>query len=273
MRLQTIASANRVLTQSELIADSELIKEIQSHLARIGLYTGEVDSIWGPKTQSAIASFCASVHLDNHKTGLYGPTFVKELLEAKAIPSKYLVESDYVKAANFLGVESAVIKAFVAVEAAGRGFFADGRAKILFEAHIFHQQTRGKFTREHPRISSRGWNRSLYYGGPREYERLEQAKALDKTAALCSASWGLGQVMGFNFKACGYQSVDAFVADMQRSEGKQILAMCAFLRTNGLVPAMKAKNWTELARRYNGPAYLVNNYHVKLAQAYQRFKG
>lgn len=82
MKLQTIASANRVLTQSELIADSELIKEIQSRLARIGLYTGQVDGIYGPKTLLAIAQFCDGVHLDNHQSLKYGPTFAKELLEA-----------------------------------------------------------------------------------------------------------------------------------------------------------------------------------------------
>lgn len=99
MRLQTIASANKVLNQSELVADKELVKEIQSQLARIGLYIGQVDSIWGPKTQDALAQFCASVHLDNHKTGLYGPTFVKELLEAKtpALPSVPRSKSEHIQ--------------------------------------------------------------------------------------------------------------------------------------------------------------------------------
>ncbi|MBD2234990.1 DUF3380 domain-containing protein [Phormidium tenue FACHB-1052] len=29
-----------------------------------------------------------------------------------------------------------------------------------------------------------------------EYNRLEKPKALDKSAVLISASWGLGQIMG-----------------------------------------------------------------------------
>lgn len=86
MRLSDLASANKVLSQSELVLDRELVKEIQSHLARLGFYPShEIDGIWGPKTENALAQFCELVHLNNHKTGLYGPTFARSLLEARSL--------------------------------------------------------------------------------------------------------------------------------------------------------------------------------------------
>src|SRR6185295_10213057 len=100
------------------------------------------------------------------------------------------------------------------------GFLADGRPKILFEAHVFGQRTQQRFTRSHPALSSRTWNRALYQGGAREWARLAAAMQLDRRAALESASWGAFQIMGFNFAACGFSDVEAMVAAMRTEEGQ-----------------------------------------------------
>ena len=84
-----------------------------------------------------------------------------------------------------------------------------------------------------------------------------------------STSWGLGQVMGFNHKACGYSTVESFTQDMYISEGKQLLAMCGFIKSKKLHDALRTKNWNKFAYGYNGEAYAVNAYHTKLASAYQ----
>lgn len=47
------------------------------------------------------------------------------------------------------------------------------------------------------------WRREHYYGGIREYERLEKAREIHKEAADASTSWGMFQVMGFNYVMCG----------------------------------------------------------------------
>jgi hypothetical protein len=84
MQLQDIVTQNKVITQQQLEADSELLKEVQSKLAALGLYpTDLIDGIDGPKTQGALASFCDSTNLNNASTGLYGATFAKALLGAK----------------------------------------------------------------------------------------------------------------------------------------------------------------------------------------------
>ena len=67
------------------------------------------------------------------------------------------------------GANVATIRAVVEVEAAGSGFFADGRPKILFEAHWFSEFTNSRYDYRYPSISSPVWNRSLYIGGVGEW--------------------------------------------------------------------------------------------------------
>jgi hypothetical protein len=47
---------------------------------------------------------------------------------------------------------------------------------------------------------------------------LAKAVQLDRTAALKSTSWGLGQVMGFNYDKAGYDSVESMVQKSMESE-------------------------------------------------------
>ena len=74
--------------------------------------------------------------------------------------------------------------------------------------------------------------------------------------------------MGFNHKAAGYGDVETFVRDMHLSEGKQLMAMFNFIKTNGLDRALIRKDWATFARGYNGESYRENAYDEKLADAY-----
>lgn len=182
-------------------------------------------------------------------------------------------EGDFQKAAAILKCEVASIKAVNEVEAGKSGFFPSGRPKILFEAHHFSRLTGHKFDRSHPNISSPKWNRALYKGGEQEYSRLVEALALDHRAALQSASWGRFQIMGFNYKVSGFDSVDAFVAAMYASEGKQLEAFVNFIASNParLAEPLREKHWAAFASHYNGPAYAQNHYDAKLLAAYKKY--
>ena len=115
------------------------------------------------------------------------------------------------------------------------------------------------------------WDRSKYYGGDKEYIRLKQAQSINESIANQSASWGLFQIMGFNYKAAGYNDIDTFVDEMYYSEHLQFQAGCNFIASNaGIINALRKKDWTTFARLYNGPAYAQNNYHNKLAAAYRQ---
>ena len=168
-----------------------------------------------------------------------------------------------------LDVEIPELLAVLAVESKACGYLPDRRPIILFERHIFHKRTGGRFSRSNPDISSP--EPGGYAGLAREYPRLEQAAKLDRTVALMSASWGAGQIMGFNYAAAGFANVETMVAAMQESEDAQLTAIANFIESEGLTRLLRARDWAAFARKYNGPAYAKNKYDVRLAGAYEQY--
>ena len=68
---------------------------------------------------------------------------------------------------------------------------------------------------------------------------MAKAIALNRTAALKSTSWGLGQVMGFNAAKVGFANVNALVTASQESEDAQLGAMVAFIDQANLAQTKK----------------------------------
>lgn len=180
-----------------------------------------------------------------------------------------LSNEDYSNAAQKLNCTVAAIKAVAEVESAGGGFMRDGRPKILFERHIFHRQSKGKFTDTHPDISFPSGGG--YLGGSREYDRLEEAMKLDKQAALKSASWGKFQVMGFNHDMVGEAEIEEFVRKMVSGEPAQLAYFVAFIKRRGLDDELRRLDWRGFARGYNGPAFERFQYDRKIARAFAKY--
>lgn len=158
----------------------------------------------------------------------------------------------------------------ITVETSGCGYFSDRRPVILFERHIFSKRTAGRFDAAYPEISNP--KPGGYAFGIDEYARLEKAAALDRNAALMSASWGIGQVMGFNYSLAGYADVESMVEAAMSSEDSQLEAMSNYLIGMRLNRALAVHDWTGFARAYNGPDFAKNRYDIRLAGAYQRFQ-
>lgn len=180
-----------------------------------------------------------------------------------------LSPSDYLGAAAALRCDLAAIRAVVEVESLGHGFLPDGRPKILFERHVFHRETGGRWSMAEPAISSP--QSGGYLGGAREYWRLEGAMRLDREAALRSASWGAFQIMGFNHREVGFATVEQFVSGMVASSAKQLEAFVTYIRTRRLDEALQQHRWADFAKGYNGPNYRTNRYDRRLARAYAGF--
>lgn len=184
--------------------------------------------------------------------------------------------SDIKKAAELIGVEPCTVKAIVEVESGGSGFLPDGRVKILFEGHVFWKELQKRGINPEllkmPNIVYPKWDKSQYKGGAQEHERLNAAALVNKEAALCSASWGLFQIMGFNHRLCGFSSVQDFVDAQKESEANQLNSFCQFMKNEGLVLFLKGLDFAGFARRYNGPGYAQNQYDVKMRKAYERCK-
>jgi hypothetical protein len=179
-------------------------------------------------------------------------------------PGRVLDAGGIAAACDALSVHAAELWAVLTVETRGCGFLADRRPLILFERHYFSRLTRRKFDAQAPDISQKQWGG--YSGGSREYDRLARALKLDRAAALRSASWGLGQVMGENFKAAGFPDVEPMVAAFVESENAQLGGMAHFIAAIGADRHLRAHNWPAFAAAYNGPAYAQNSYDERPAR-------
>lgn len=182
-----------------------------------------------------------------------------------------LTESGLEQACGFLGVGPAELWAVLHVETAGRGFLDDRRPVILYERHIFHRLTEGRFDVP-PDMDPISLEIAGGYGAPgaAQYQRLDRAMALDREAALRSTSWGIGQVLGANFSAAGYTTAEEMAIAMGAGEDNQLAAMAVFLWHAGLAPHLAGQDWASFARGYNGPGFAKNEYHLKLAAAVKK---
>lgn len=215
--------------------------------------------------------------------------------------------SDYQAAANKLGVDIASVRAVASVESKGNGLFSDGRPVILYERHIFYREllnkrnkeAKARIEKENPNVIGNALaiiaanelrtikneldklaiqNPTIcntraggYLGGVKEYDRLEKAKAIDEECALRSCSWGAFQVMGFHAEFLGFKNVFEMV-EYNKTDAGQLDTFVRFIQKNpSLLKALKAKDWANFARLYNGPAYAKNQYDVKMAAAFNLY--
>ena len=187
-------------------------------------------------------------------------------------------------AADRLDVGAAELWTVLEVETRGEGYFVGGAKhrlpQILFERHIFSQRTNHAFDTMRPDLSARrpytaaadAPEAERYGGHDLQYPRLVAAARLNARAALESASWGLGQIMGFNHAAAGYDDVEAMVDDMRRSEDRQLAAFVGFLEHHALKDKLRDHRWAEFAEVYNGKNYAAHDYHGRLAAKYDVVK-
>lgn len=180
-----------------------------------------------------------------------------------------LTKSDFNAALAALGTDAAAVWSILEVESGKAGYLPDRRPQILFERAVFHTRTKGAYDAAHPGISAGTWGG--YSGGMGEYGRLAEAYALDADAALQSASWGIAQIMGFNFSAAGYASPIAFVEDMCASEAAQLKAFQSFLEHTGIAASLRDHDWDSVARKYNGSGQ-VATYSGRLSSNYQQLQ-
>lgn len=185
-----------------------------------------------------------------------------------------LIEGDIDIAASTIGCDPAWVHAVIDVEAGGRSGFLpapDSRPIILFESHQFHVLTGGRFDGVQPNLSTPTWVRNYGPSGPHQWDRMQMAMRLDEDAALKSASWGMFQVMGSNFKMLGYGSVQDMARDMQTGEPAHLRAFVTFCRKSGAAARLAADDPAGFARIYNGPGYAQNEYDIKLQEAHDKW--
>lgn len=185
--------------------------------------------------------------------------------------------AEVAEAAATARIPAAALLAVAEVESGGQtDVLIDGRREplIRWEGHYFHmllpEPLRARAVRE-KLASPRAGEIPNPSSQARRYEILRRAMAIDEAAALSSASWGIGQVMGANWRLCGYPDVQALVATARRSVAGQIEVMMRFIQGAGLADELRRLDWAAFARVYNGPAYARNRYDTRMKAAYERY--
>jgi hypothetical protein len=182
-------------------------------------------------------------------------------------------EQTFIDSAKRLNCDVAAVKAVAEVESSGGGFLSTGEVKILFEPHIFWKEL--KAVGINPIVSDicyPKWGTKPYGKTSEQHSRLQKAVAIHREAALKSASWGLFQIMGFNFKMCGCITIQEFINKMSESEDSQLELFVNYIISAKLDDELRNLQWAQFASKYNGPGYAKNKYDIKLATAYKKYK-
>lgn len=188
-------------------------------------------------------------------------------------PARPMAPIEIPRLARAIGCGEDEIRAVIEVETTGGAFDGSGRPKMLFEPHVFwaelspqRRQVAAAQGIAYPR-----WGEKPY---PKDsYPRLTLAIRIDRAAALRSASWGLGQILGRNARAAGYADAETMVAAFCETEVSHLRAMIEFIRSEHLDDDLRRHDWSGFARGYNGAGYARQGYHIKLAAAFAKWQG
>lgn len=275
----------KLLKKNSKGTETGILRNLLSHFGYLPVSGTDTEAIFDDAVYDAVVRFQKDSGLS--ADGIVGYDTFERLIYRNGNNGDSPTDTDYKLMGILLECSPAAILAVQEVETGGRGgFFAPGKPAILFEGHILWSELkkRGQNPEDllkcnpgYSDILYPQWTTKHYLGGIKEYDRLDRAIAINRDAALCSASWGMFQIMGNNHTVCGKKTVDDFVEAMKSGELAQMLLFCRFIRGNSrLAEAIrdigKDPDWTTFARYYNGPAYAKNDYHGKLDRAYTKYK-
>lgn len=192
--------------------------------------------------------------------------------------AKRIDDIDLPRVGARVGVGEDEIHAILDAETAGQGFDAKGRPRMLFEPHIFWKELGVGAARDEAARLGLAWPKWKRDYPKDSYPRLLAAIALCERhglgvePALRSASWGLGQIMGFNCVAAGYPTARAMVEDFLDDEERHLDAMITFIIQSRLDGYLRARDWKGFARGYNGPGFAKNGYDRTLARSFDKWQ-
>ena len=193
---------------------------------------------------------------------------------------KYLSDEDYKKASEIIELEIPMIKAVAKIECFNKPFTESGKPNILFEGHVFWKELSNRNIlnktlntyKDIDDILYTKINRSKYKSGDEEWKRLEKARKINEDAALCSTSFGMFQIMGFNYENCNCTSVLEFELQNSISCQEQLKLFCIYMLNTGLTRYLQNKQFDKFARYYNGTGYKKNKYDILLEKYYNEYK-
>jgi hypothetical protein len=103
-----------------------------------------------------------------------------------------------------------------------------------------------------------------------EWRTLKLAASLGGDAAYRSASYGIGQIMGFNFKEAGYVSAEQMLGAFCGNQEEQKVAMVRFILADSRkANAVRNKDFATFGLLYNGDH--TGKYASRMETAYNQY--
>jgi len=183
-----------------------------------------------------------------------------------------ITAADFTALAKKYGIDESRLRAVAEVEARGSGYDSAGRLIALYEPHIAYKYTkdpvRAKLVKAG--IAYKTWVRNY----PKtSYDRIDLCISIaGEEIAAMSTSFGMGQIMGFNYAMLGFPNALTMVKWLALSEANQLEGIVKFAQAKGIFNALKKGDWATFARGYNGDGYAANQYDVKLANADKKWR-
>lgn len=211
-----------------------------------------------------------------------------------------ITKNQIIEIAKEFQVDYPSTKAVILKESSGSGF-QNGRILIQFEPHVFSAElTKRKIKHDLEVIKkdSRGlktYKLTAFIGDREitivngvetqtpEWKTFEIACQIHRESALLATSYGMGQIMGFNYRLAGFRDqyngsgvmissgVETMFKLFSESEYYQVRGMFNFIKAYGLIDELQRKDWKGFAAGYNKYAVgyaedLEKYYKIALAE-------
>lgn len=201
-----------------------------------------------------------------HPDGQFGPASKAALIAAMTNRQAAAASpADIAAIAARLGATPAQLRAVAAVESSGGGFDTSGRPKILFERHLFHRMTDGKW-------SLAPFSNPVGGGyGESSWAKLSEAAARDPDAALAACSWGKFQVLGMHWSKLGYASPWDLAHSTVSGEAAHYELFARYIEVFGATDELRrvsadAGDCAPFAEVYNGTGFRQFAYDQRIAR-------
>lgn len=167
----------------------------------------------------------------------------------------------YQRTAKELAFTPAQVRAFAIVESDEKPFTPGGFPVLRLEVH--HWKKHRIADRVSMAFDKAANSRNL----DARWQQFEQMRAVNETAAILSHSFGMFQIVGFNFRLCLCADPVTFLNEMMTVEGQFKMFKRFMLSSPALLSAVRRNRADEVGFHYNGPRYKQNKYDVKWAAA------
>ncbi len=169
--------------------------------------------------------------------------------------------SRYQQLGQEIDVKPAAIRALAILESDEKPFTPGGKPVVRFEKRHWRRNRRA--SRAALRFDSAPNPIDL----DARWAQFEAMRAVQETPAILAHSFGMFQIMGFNYIGCLCADPVAFLRAMETVDGQFDLLKYLIQGSPDLLAALRRQDAPAVAKHFNGTNYAANQYDVRFASA------